>query len=65
MVVWRLETVMDAQRKELELSKPNEKCGEEDRIAVFSYSNVSQVEEDGLDLFHESQGKKIGKELST
>lgn len=56
---------MDAQRKELELSKPNEKCGEEDRIAVFSYSNVSQVEEDGLDLFHESQGKKIGKELST
>lgn len=35
MVVCRLEAVMDAQRKELELFKPKEKPGKEDRIQPF------------------------------
>lgn len=35
MVVCRLEAVMDAQWKELELFKPKEKPGKEDRIQPF------------------------------
>lgn len=55
---------MDASLKELEFFTPEEKAGDEDRVAVFSYSNVSQVEEDRLNLSRGSQGKKTRKRTS-
>lgn len=45
---------------ELALFKLKEKPGEEDRIAVFSYFSISQVE-DKLDFYHRSQGKRNRK----
>lgn len=49
---------MDVQLKEPGPVKPKEKTWVEDRVAVFGYLNVLQVE-DRLDLLHGSQGKEL------
>lgn len=49
---------MDVQLREPGLVKPQEKTGEEERAAVFSYWKVSQAE-DRLDLLRESQGEGL------
>lgn len=57
-ISWRVETVMDVQLRELGLVKPQEKTGEEERVAVFSYWKVSHAE-DRWDLLRGSQGKGL------